>query len=413
MTPHDSATPRRVLIVSRSLPCHVSGGLEFHVVDQAAGLVRAGLDVHILTTPTPNSYKSQLADLGIVLHELEGVPPGIYSFNYLQRVAAKIVSLHKSHQYDIVHGHEFALGNPSDLRQLKGISPTKLALTVHGTITTETPLHPDVFAQLSPVGKLSALARFGRRYLFAPAWHKTLDLADVLLVDSEFTHQELKRIRPSVTQKISLVPLSLDMARYPLLNHIESRRKLDWPENGKGVILLTVGRLEWQKGQTLALLALAELTRLDWRYVIIGAGKESPHLSLLAEKLGIAQRVKFMGRVSDEIKACALAGADLLVWPERTHPAFGLAGLESLVMGTPVAAARRGAIPELIDESNGFLFDPHNAASLRETIEPILSDPFKLTPLREKLRERTLQRVAPERMIQATLAAYQQAKPQT
>lgn len=409
MTTHDSAPPRRVMIVSRSLPCHVSGGLEFHVVDQAAGLVRAGVQVHLLSTPVSVAYRNQLTELGIELHELENAQPGIYTFDYLRRIAAKIASLHGSHRFDIIHGHEFALGNPTALKNLNSISPTKLALTVHGTITTETPLHPDVFAQLSPVGKCIALARFGRRYLFAPAWHKTLDIADVLLVDSEFTRKELKRIHATVADKISLVPLSLDMTRYPPLDQAESRTALDWPEKGKGFVLLTVGRLEWQKGHELALRALASLTQLDWRYVVLGTGKDHQRLSHLAQKLDIGSRVTFMGRVSDQIKARALAGADLFIWPERTHPAFGLAGLESLVMGTPVAAARRGAIPELIDQTNGILFDDPNPIALAAAIAPALSDFALVEKLRDGLRDRTIIRVAPERMINATLAAYKMA----
>jgi len=407
MTPHDSATPRRVLIVSRSLPCHVSGGLEFHVVDQAVGLAREGVQVHLLSTPVPNPYKAELAARGVTLHTLENAKPGIYTRDYFRRIGRKIIELHNSLEYfDIIHGHEFALGPPIDHRGLTYFMTPKIVITVHGTITTETPLHPDVFIHLSSLGQCKAILKFGRRWLFARSWHQSLELADGLIVDSEFTRRELHRIHPDVLKKVSLVPLSLDMERYPALDHAESRRLLGWPGHGDVPVLLTVGRLEWQKGQELALQALASLTQLKWKYIVIGTGTESKHIERLAQRLGLEARVEFMGRVSDETKARALAGADLFLWPERTHPAFGLAGLESLVMGTPVAAARRGAIPEIIDASNGVLFPPNDPAALAEAIRPLIADRAQLASMRINMRERTLARVDPHRMIRETLNAY-------
>lgn len=398
------AMPLRVLMVSRSLPCHVAGGLEFHVVDLAKGLAREGAEVEILSTPAPPGYWEELRGAGVALHAVDGCAPGVYSLGYFRRVGAAIRRLHSEKPYDIIHGHEFAFGFERFDSPMGG---AKIVLSVHGTITTETPLHRDVFPSLSAGRKAWALARFGRRWLYAPAWRRALRRADRLLVDSEFTGGELARIDPALGAKTRLIPLGAELAGLPEIAQADARAELGWPQgDGAPPILLTIGRLEWQKGQELALRALASLRELPWRYFIAGAGREAERLQRLAGELGLQDRVEFMGRIDDRRKALALAAADLFVWPERTHPAFGLAGAEAMLMNTPVLATRRGAIPELVDARSGWLFDPSGPEALAEALAPLLKSPQMLRAPCEGLRERALAKFDPQAMARAALAAY-------
>jgi glycosyltransferase involved in cell wall biosynthesis len=103
-----------------------------------------------------------------------------------------------------------------------------------------------------------------------------------------------------------------------------------------------------------------------------------------------------------------LAAADLFLWPERTHPAFGLVGLEAMLMGTPVLAARRGAIPEVVDAASGWVHEPESPGALAAALEPLLREPEKLAERAEGLRERTLRRFAPATMARRTLEVYRE-----
>lgn len=430
-------------MVCRSLPCHVRGGLEFHTLDLAAGLAAEGAEVHLLSAEVPPGYRAEIESRGLRLFEIPGVPAGRYSLAYLKAAGPIIERLHREHPYDIIHAQEFGFGlwnPPSDLT-------AKIVLTVHGTITSETPLHPDVFMGLSAGGKFAALMRFGRRYLFAPAWRRMLGRADLILVDSLFTHKELARIMGGDITRIRHVPLGVEMSRYPPLDHSEARAELGWPEGeGAPVRLLTVGRLTWQKGHARALQALAELKDLAWKYVIVGEGPEEKALERLIDKLGLKDRVELIGRVEESRRNQMLAAADLFIWPERTHPAFGLVGLEAMLMNTPVLAASRGAIPEIVDDRSGWLFDvapedlddgdemeegfPMRALAtlggrrpkqhdlerahdrrrgedLADILRARLTYPSSLAFLRDGLRERTLVRFAPAAMVRQTLDAYQ------
>ncbi|MBI1784563.1 glycosyltransferase family 4 protein, partial [Candidatus Sumerlaeota bacterium] len=378
--------PLRVLMLSRSLPCHLSGGLEFHTLDLARGLARAGVEVEILTSPLPGECAADLESNGIRVHQLPAVPPGRYSLGWFRNVGGMIQNLHLNHPYDVIHAQEFSLGfaNP------RAISPaTEWILSVHGTITSETPLHRDIFPKLNLGEKIWACSRFGRRWLYAPWWHRALKASGRIIVDSHFTERELARTHPDLTKKIRIVPLGVEMARYPEHERAAARNELGWKSAAEAeLIFLTVGRLEWQKGHAAAIRALADLRShpRPWRYVIIGDGPEREHLRELTRACGLEHRVGFLGRTDERTKTLALAGADLFLWPEETHPAFGLTGLEAMIMGTPVLGRRRGAIPELIDDQSGWLFDDlQREGMLRE----ILDHPERLESRRAGLRART------------------------
>ena len=390
-------------MVARSLPCHAAGGLEYHVADLAAGLASRGLSVELLTAPLPANYREELRERGLKCHEVAGIAPERYSLRYLRRVGPAIEALRRSGSFDLIHGQEFALGFWRPAADVAA----RTVLSVHGTLWSETPLQRDVFGSLPLGGKVRAIGRFGRRLLFGPSWRWWLDRAGSILVDSEFTARELRAIRPGYTERIRTIALGVDMERYPFIEASTARRELGWTlDSGAEPVLITVGRLQWQKGHDLALRALAKLRDLSWRYVIVGEGRTADGLKQLAGRLGLVERVEFTGRVDERRKSLLLAAADLFLWPERTQPAFGLVGLEAMLMNTPVAASRRGAIPETIDGQSGWLFQPGDAEAISRALRPLLADPSSIAERSHGLRERTLERFAPGAMISQTLAAY-------
>jgi glycosyltransferase involved in cell wall biosynthesis len=395
--------PQRILLVCRSLPCHVRGGIEHHVVDLGAGLLAEGAQVGLLTTPVSPADREALEAAGFHLHEVPGVAPGRYTRAYFRAVGAAIDAAVAGENYELVHGQEFGLG----LWRAPREKPPRVAVTVHGTITSETALHPDVFRALTFGGRVGAVRRYGRRLLFAPIWTRMLHRAGRILVDSEFTARELQRIRPGIMARVRVVPLGVDMARYPFIAGDAARAELGWPADGPPQ-LLTVGRLEWQKGHDLALRALAQLGALPWTYRIVGEGSARGSIERLVAELGLEGRVTLTGRVDDDTKSRMLAAADLFIWPERTHPAFGLVGLEAMLMNTPVLGARRGAIPELIDASSGWTHEAESPEALAAALEPLLREPTRLRVAAEGLRERAMARFAPGAMARRTLEVYRE-----
>ena len=78
-----------------------------------------------------------------------------------------------------------------------------------------------------------------------------------------------------------------------------------------------------------------------------------------------------------------LAEHDVLVMPVIWEETFSLVIREALQAGLPVIAARRGALPEIIEDGrNGLLFEPENAADLRRCLRRLLDEPGLLARLR-------------------------------
>ena len=112
-----------------------------------------------------------------------------------------------------------------------------------------------------------------------------------------------------------------------------------------GTVLLMVGNLLALKGHDIVLGALREFS--DACLLIIGEGREERNLKGLARALGIQDRVRFLGAMSQEDLAAYYRAADALVlassregWPNVL--------LESMACGTPVVSTRVGGTPEIV-----------------------------------------------------------------
>ncbi len=135
--------------------------------------------------------------------------------------------------------------------------------------------------------------------------------------------------------------------------------------------LLSVGNLIPLKGHDLVISALAELPDVD--LILAGAGPEEAGLRTLAQQLGLADRVRFVGSVAQERLRTLYSGADALVlassregWPNVL--------LESMACGTPVVATRVGGIPEVVAAAEaGILMDERNAPGVAKAIHRLRS----------------------------------------
>jgi phosphatidylinositol alpha-1,6-mannosyltransferase len=188
-------------------------------------------------------------------------------------------------------------------------------------------------------------------------------------------------------------------------------------------LLLTVTRLYPYKGVDRMLEALPAIAQVvpNVRYLVVGEGPDRERLGRLADRLGLQDRVSFLGRLTVAEIVSLYNLADLFVLLTREEPpdveGFGLVFLEAAACGLPSLGGRSGGIPEAIEEGrSGWLVDPRDPRAVAATIVDLLGSPERLRRASEYcLRtapERTWERVA-ERILQEMFAGRRPATPDT
>ncbi len=140
------------------------------------------------------------------------------------------------------------------------------------------------------------------------------------------------------------------------------------------VTLLSVGRLEPQKGHDVLLHAFQALVRdrPGARLWIAGDGRLRSDLVALAEKLEVHPQVEFLGWRTDVDDL--FQHADVLVHPARWE-GFGLVLLEAMRAAVPIVATKVGAIPEVVlDGETGILVEREAPTALAEGLDHLLDD---------------------------------------
>ena len=177
--------------------------------------------------------------------------------------------------------------------------------------------------------------------------------------------------------KIRVIPPGVDLEVFKPGDRSAARNKLGLT-NAK--MVLYAGRLEPLKGIDIAIEALAKLdTHEIVNLIVVGGDSTSEdfvvELKRLAGSLGISERVKFIGSISQPELADYYRAADVLIFPSY-YESFGLVALEAMVSGIPVVASRVGGLTDLVKNGEtGYLVPFRCAESFTEKLEVILANP--------------------------------------
>ena len=146
--------------------------------------------------------------------------------------------------------------------------------------------------------------------------------------------------------------------------------------------LVTVARLQRHKGIDTVIQALpAVLARApDVGYVVAGSGPAREHLETLAQKVGVADRVHFLGLLPDkDLPALYNLGSVYLGASRRVGrmdvEGFGISFVEASACGLPVVAGNSGGVPDAVrDGETGLLVPPEDPAALADAVCRVLAD---------------------------------------
>lgn len=150
---------------------------------------------------------------------------------------------------------------------------------------------------------------------------------------------------------------------------ITKRRQLGLPEDA--YVVLTVGELTKRKNQKVILNALAQLNDPSVHYVLCGKGDQREPLEQLAQELGLADRVHFLGYRLDIPEIYQTA--DCFAF-SSIHEGLPFALMEAMLSGLPIVASRiRGNVDLIDDGIGGILCDVHDSEQYRNGLKKIRS----------------------------------------
>jgi rhamnosyl/mannosyltransferase len=170
-----------------------------------------------------------------------------------------------------------------------------------------------------------------------------------------------------------------------------------------------VGRLRYYKSLDTLLQAMPQIPQAC--LTVVGTGPMQQSWQGLAQELGLAGRVNFVGEVGDNDLPDYYRQADLFVLPSNARSeAFGIVLLEAMASGLPCVTTELGTGTSWIvqDGETGFVVPPLNPAALAQAINAIAAD----EALRQRFGQAALVRVkaefSKEVMVHRVMQVYEE-----
>jgi glycosyltransferase involved in cell wall biosynthesis len=316
------------------------GGAQVHVRDLARAVQERGHEAHVLTGgegPFADSLVAQGTPVVTLRHMVAPIDP----WRDL-RAVAELRRVLRDLRPDLVSAHSSKAGVLGRLAARSLGVPT--VFTAHGW--SFTPGVPRASA---------TIYRWSER-LVAP-------LASRIITVSDFDRS--LAIRERVARAGQLVTIHNGMPDIP--------PALRADPSAVPVRLAMIARFEPQKDHATLFRALAEVRELDWTIDLIGDGPLLPAAQATCERLGLAERVRFHGAVTDVPSLLSRAQVYLLV---TNWEGFPRSILEAMRAGLPVVASDVGGVSEAVqDGASGFVVPRNDAAAVARGLRALIEDP--------------------------------------
>lgn len=201
-------------------------------------------------------------------------------------------------------------------------------------------------------------------------------VTDVAIAVSESTREFCIRARRLAPERVKKVYLGAPLDEFRPVSAeraLEARRGYGFEEGDE--VFGTVTRLHESKGNRYLVEAAARLAeeRPNARFAIVGEGPLQPELEAQAERLGIADRLRFLGFQRDV--AAAFASFDVAVFPSLWE-GTPLTVFEAMAMAKPIVATSVDGLRDVLShEANALVVPPRAPEALAREMARLVSDP--------------------------------------
>ena len=243
-------------------------------------------------------------------------------------------------------------------------------------------------------------------YYSSHLFSKVMGWGAMVIAISEVVGRHMVQDFLTPAESIRVIPRSVDLEKFNLPRASKADKKV--------FTVVMIGRITPLKGHPYFLRAMARVIhRLpSLKVQIIGDApvkKQSykDELVLLTKRLGISERVEFLGNRRDIPEL--LSKADCLVLSTTTHEAFGRVIIEAQAAGVPVVATMVGGVTEVIDhEKTGLLVLPKDIEAMSDAVLRILNNPSFSAGLVIEAKKKIEAHYTLAHMCDATIAVYEE-----
>lgn len=228
------------------------------------------------------------------------------------------------------------------------------------------------------------------KYMLKAGLVPSMQRADRIVTDSEFSKSEIIRFYPQFADKIRVVPCGVDHDRFHPERNEEKIADVRKHCGISGEYFLYLGTIEPRKN----------LERLMDAYSVFAASHENPAKLVLAggkgwlyegifakvQALGLEEQVIFTQYIPSE-KLCALMSGALAFTFPSLYEGFGLPPLEAMACGTPVLVSDAASLPEVTGDA-AVIVKADSVSSIAEGLHRLFTD----AGLRERLSREGLKR---------------------
>jgi glycosyltransferase involved in cell wall biosynthesis len=167
-----------------------------------------------------------------------------------------------------------------------------------------------------------------------------------------------------------------------------------------------VGRLTPEKGADVLLAALARLTDLPVVASVVGDGPRRPALEQLAARLGLGDRVRWLGNVAEAARL--FAAFDVFALSSRTE-GTPIVLFEAMAACTPIVASAVGGVPDVVSPAEALLVTADDPAALAQAIRSVHADPAAAAHRARLAHERLASEFAPGPWLERYERIYRSA----
>lgn len=230
-----------------------------------------------------------------------------------------------------------------------------------------------------------------------------------LIALTEAEREEHLKLSVGRPDRFVVVPSGIDLERFRRAVALPRRPPEGLVLPADAVLVGSVGWLTRVKGHRVLIEAVARLKEAHPRLhlMLVGSGDLRDEFERLARRLGLGDRVHFLGARQD-VPEC-LAAMDLFVLPSLNE-GMGRALVEAMAAGRPVVASRVGGVPAIIqDRVTGVLVPPGDPAALAGTLDELLRRPDQARALGAAAALAIGERFGTEAMARAVEQVYEEA----